>query len=78
LLGACRLGNYGSSDRNKMESLLETVASRFFKLDHAKNVQKSRVMRGVSDHEIILILKSPQAYYDAKKEGYKILADTES
>jgi hypothetical protein len=35
-------------------------------------------MRGVADHEIILILKGPQAYYDAKKEGYKIIADTES
>lgn len=70
LLAACRLGNHSVSDRSKMESLLELLAVKFFKLDHATNLRKSKALVGASDQEVVLILKGSQAYYEAKKTGY--------
>ena len=71
MLAGCRLGSHSVSDRSKMEQLLELLATRFFKLDFSKIYSRSKQLTGVTDSDLILILKGPQAYYLAKQQGYK-------
>lgn len=67
MFASCRLGNYSQTDRSKMESTLETFASQFFRLDAARIVRQSKRLVGITEKEVVLLLRGNDAYYSAKK-----------
>ena len=38
MVAAVRLGNHGTADRTKMDSIIELFCSRFFKFENAKQI----------------------------------------
>lgn len=52
LLWSGRVGFQGASERSKIESLLNLIATHFFKLDYNKISYRSKKLRIITDEEI--------------------------
>ena len=66
LLVGCRLSNHSPADRQKMETTLELLINKFFKLDFNSIISRSKNLNGINEDDLNLILGNTVEYYNAK------------
>lgn len=69
LLWGGRTGQQGAGDKSKIESLIQLLVSRFYKLDFKKISSQSKSLRTITEEEI-RYLHQPTAFQHAKDNGF--------